>query len=45
MYCEHLGGSHKAGVDTGTEATPCRSPVLSPVPSCIPGFPFLGWSC
>ena len=41
MYCEYFRGSHKAEVETGTEATPGRSPVLSPVPSCIPAAPSL----
>ena len=41
MYCVYFRGSHKAEVETGTEATPGRSPVLSPVPSCIPAAPSL----
>ena len=41
MCREYFRGSHKAEVETGTEATPGRSPVLSPVPSCIPAAPSL----
>ena len=40
MYCEHLGGSHKAGVDTGTDATPSpASPSLAGVVEGLGGSP------